>query len=59
MRGWQSTKLHLALITMGLISVAYGLTEFSHDLFSTYCMSLLAAAGIYSGAAVAENLKKP
>ncbi len=60
-RGWHSTKLHLALITMGLISIGYGLTGFSPTLFGEYCMALIAAAGVYSGSSVAEKLtgKRP
>jgi hypothetical protein len=55
--GWHSTKLHLALITMALMSIAYAWTGFSPALFGEFCMGLCAAAGIYSGSSVVEKLK--
>ncbi len=58
-RGWRSTKLHLALITMGLVSAAYGAAGFDHALFGEYCMALIAAAGIFSGSATVEKFVKP
>lgn len=53
-RGWQSTKLHLSLIAMGLVTVVYGWAGFPKDQFATYCTTLIAAAGIFSGAAVLQ-----
>ncbi len=60
-RGWHSTKLHLALITMSLMSIGYALTGFSPALYGEFCMGLTAAAGVYSGSSVAEKLtgKRP
>ena len=56
-RGWRSTKLHLALITMALLTGAYLTTDRSAN-FSAYSMALLGAAGIYSGAATLEKFRK-
>lgn len=58
-RGWKSTKLHLALITAALMTLVYGLVGFPATSFGEYCMALIAAAGIYSGAAAAEKFAKP
>lgn len=56
-RGWSGTKLHLALIAMGLVSAGFAATGFAKDLYGSFCMAVIAAAGIYSGAAVtAEKL---
>ncbi len=57
--GWHSTKLHLALIAMALISLAYAFTRFSEGVFGTYCTALIAATGVYSGTAAAEKFVKP
>ncbi len=54
-RGWRSTKLHLALITMALITLVYSFAGFPESQFGTYCTALITAAGIFSGAAVAER----
>lgn len=60
--GWESTKLHLALITMGLMTAAFLLVVFRlqpggavDGLFSTYVMGVLAGAGIYSASNVAST----
>jgi ABC-type transporter Mla subunit MlaD len=58
-RGWKSTKLHLALIAMGLVTGVYAFAGFPGDQFPTYCMTLTAAAGIYSGASVLAGKKPP
>jgi len=58
-RGWRSTKLHLALITMALVTLVYSLAGFPTDQFGTYCFTVTSAAGIFSGAAVAERFSKP
>ncbi len=52
-RGWKSTKLHLSLITMGLMTLAYYFAATAS--FDAYCNSLLFAAGIYTSAAAAEK----
>ena len=54
-RGWKSTKLQLALITMSIVTVVYGLTGFSKAAFGEYTMALLGAAGIYSTTNAAEK----
>lgn len=56
---WRSTKLHLALIAMGLMTLAYWRAGFPADQFSNYCMWITSAAGIYSTAAAAEKFSKP
>lgn len=56
---WKSTKLHLALIAMALMTAAYARTGFAADQFSNYCMWLTAAAGIYSSSSAAEKFVKP
>lgn len=54
-RGWQSTKLHLALICMATVTVVYGLTGFAPAAFGEFTMALLGAAGIYSTANAVEK----
>lgn len=54
-RGWRSTKLHLSLITMGLVCVGYAATGFAQAAFGEFCMALMGAAGIYSSAATVEK----
>lgn len=58
-RGWRSTKLHLALITMGLATFAFGLAGAPDALFGEYCMALAAAGGVYSTSSAAEKFAKP
>jgi hypothetical protein len=58
-RGWRSTKLHLALVTMALATGAYAFTGFHPELYGEYTMALIAAAGMYSGAAAAEKFAGP
>jgi hypothetical protein len=57
--GWKSTKLHLALISMALITGAYALIGFPKDQFATFGGLLLAAAGIYSTANTVTKFSKP
>ncbi len=56
--GWSSTKLHMALITQALITLAYGLMGWPQLLFGEFCTALLAAASIFSAPALMENLKR-
>ncbi len=56
---WQSTKLHLALIAMALMTFAYAKAGWTADQFSNYCMWITSAAGIFSTAAAAEKFSKP
>jgi hypothetical protein len=58
-RGWRSTKLHLALITMGLLTIVYARAGYPAAEFSTFAMGLIAAAGIFSGAAVMAGKNPP
>lgn len=53
--GWHSTKLHLSLIGMGLVTIVYGLAGFPVMAFGEYCLALGTFAGIYSGARVSES----
>jgi hypothetical protein len=61
--GWTSTKLHLALITMALMTAGYLLavlrlptTSSVDGLYTTFVMGLLAGAAIYSGSNVASSV---
>ncbi len=54
-RGWKSTKLHLALITMTTITIVYGFTGFHQAAFGEFCMALIGASGIYSAANAAQK----
>lgn len=58
-RGWKSTKLHLALITMVILTVVYGIIGFPEAAFSQWSMALITAAGIYSASAAAEKFTTP
>ena len=58
-RGWRSTKMHLALLTMALITGVYAFVGFPEAQFGEYCLGLLGAAGIYSGASTAEKFVRP
>jgi hypothetical protein len=58
-RGWKSTKLHLALITMGIITGVYALAGFPVAAFGEFTMAITAAAGIYSSTAAAEKFVRP
>lgn len=53
--GWRSTKLHLALITMVLATVVYAFIGWPEAQFTGYCVTLLGAAGIFSGTRTAES----
>lgn len=54
-RGWKSTKLHLALITMATITGVYALVGFPESAFGEFCMALIGATGIYSAANAAQK----
>ena len=56
--GWRSTKLHLALITMALVTLVYGLAGFHESSFDAYVLGVLGAAGIYSTSNVAQKFSK-
>jgi hypothetical protein len=58
-RGWRSTKLHLSLITMGLITLVYGLAGCPAAAFGEYTLAIISAAGIYSAAATTEKFVRP
>jgi hypothetical protein len=58
-RGWRGTRLHLALIAMSLIAGAYALAGFPAEQYATFTMSLLGAAGIYTGAETAARFAAP
>lgn len=54
-RGWRCPKLHLALITMAVICVAYFAIGAPQGAFGEFTMALLGAAGIYSTSAVVDR----
>lgn len=54
-RGWRSTKLHLSLIALALITGAYAFTGSKDTLFGEYCFAVLGAAGLYTGARTFEK----
>lgn len=55
-RGWRSTKLHLALLCVLIITLVYVIgLHCADDQFSTYVTGLLGAAGVYSGSSAAEK----
>ncbi len=54
-RGWRSTKLHLALIHMALVSSAFVWMGFPTDLYGEFCAALAAGAFIFSGASALQN----
>lgn len=63
-RGWQSTKLHLSLVTMGILSIAFACVIWidranAAAAFGQFTMGLLGAAGIYSAASSAEKFTRP
>lgn len=59
-RGWRGTKLGLALIAMGLTTVAYAFTGWAHELFGDYCMALVAlAAGQHAASVLEKATAKP
>jgi uncharacterized transporter YbjL len=56
--GWHSTKLHLALITMALITLVFLFVVARTGTatgWGEYCLAVISAAGIYSGSRVAES----
>lgn len=56
--GWKSTKLHLSLITMGVLTLVYVFVVARTGEpagFGEYCIAMISAAGIYSGSRVAES----
>lgn len=58
-RGWRSTKLHMALLVMALMTGVYIHAGTPDAQFGEYCLGLLGAAGIYSGASTAEKFVRP
>jgi hypothetical protein len=57
-RGWKSTKLHLSLITMGVLTLAYAMTGWNAHYFDAFAMGLLGASMIYTGGNVAEKFRR-
>lgn len=53
--GWYSTKLHVALIMMALVTLVFWRMGFPAERFETYCIAMNLAAGIYSGTRVGET----
>lgn len=56
-RGWHSTKLHLALIAMALITLGYAMTGWNEHAFDGFVMGILGGAAIYSTGATLEKLR--
>jgi hypothetical protein len=54
-RGWRSTKLHLSLIAMALITGVYGLASFPAEQFGNYCTAIVGVLGFYAGSSAAEK----
>lgn len=56
--GWYSTKLHLALITMAVLTLVFVFVVAqtgSAAGWGEYCIAMISAAGIYAGSRVAES----
>ncbi len=53
--GWYSTKLHLALIMMALVTLVFWRMGFPPEQFANYCVAMNVSAGIYSGSRVGES----
>lgn len=51
-RGWRSTKLHLTLIAMGLMTGAFLGSSSKEALFPALCTALVGAVAAYHGADV-------
>ncbi len=59
-RGWRSTKFHLSLISMAVVTYGYVGAGSPESLYGSFVMAVLGAAGIYAGARVTEKaLVKP
>jgi hypothetical protein len=58
-RGWRSTKLHLAIITMAAITFGYAMGHFNGEQFGEFVVGVLGAAAIYSGTATVEKFRSP
>ncbi len=56
-RGWRSTKLHLALITMTLVCVGWVAAGHPASLYGEACTALITAAGIHAAGSTMEKLK--
>jgi hypothetical protein len=55
-------KFRIALVAMGLISSGFVSCHFSPALavvYGEYCMAVLGAASVFTGANVLEKLRKP
>lgn len=56
--GWHSSKLHLALISMALVTAVYTVvlvTTGNATGFDTFCLTIVSLAATYSGARVGET----
>ena len=54
--GWASTKLHLSLIVMVLVTGVYAMLGFPESQFALYCGTLLSAATIFAGTRTVESV---
>lgn len=53
--GWHSSKLHLSLITMAVLTVGWLVMGATEGTYGEWAMGVIAAAGIYSSSRVAES----
>lgn len=58
-RGWRSSKLHLALITMVLIVGGWIWAGAPIALYSEMCTALVMTAALYVGPATVEKFLRP
>lgn len=58
-RAWKSTKLHLTLIAMALVTGIYGVVGFTPGEFSQYCIAIVSLTAAYAGANAAQKFAKP
>jgi hypothetical protein len=57
-RGWRSTKLHLALLTMALLTGVYVAAGLPAEQFGNYCTAIVGCLGFYAGSAAAEKFSE-
>lgn len=55
-------KFRIALVSMGLITAGFVACHFSaalHVVYPEFCMSVIAAAGVFTSGNVLEKLRRP
>lgn len=58
-RGWRSTKLHVSLLAMLVVTVVYWRMGLPAAQFGEFCNALIMGAGFYAGASAVEKFTKP